>query len=145
MYSDDEGITWFTINGSLPYIRDFVISKNNYIYVATDRGVFMGDGNNIILSLESDILKNQIYYLSQNYPNPFNPSTKIKYNLPNDSQIQIRVFDILGRKVVDLVNEEKVAGAYEINFNASSLASGIYYYQLRAGEYVETKKMILLK
>jgi hypothetical protein len=85
------------------------------------------------------------YFLSQNYPNPFNPSTKIKYNIPNRSNVILRIYDILGKEIETLVNEEKSAGLYEINWNASKLSSGVYFYQIKAGEYISTKKMILLK
>ncbi len=85
------------------------------------------------------------FNLSQNYPNPFNPSTKISYSIPEQALVTLKVFDILGKEVRALVNEEKRAGTYEINFKTSNLSSGIYFYQLRAGSFVETKKMVLLK
>lgn len=85
------------------------------------------------------------FSLSQNYPNPFNPVTTIKYNIPVNSFITLRVFDVLGNEVSILINEQKPAGKYEIEFDASGLPSGIYYYQLKTGEFVSTKKMILLK
>lgn len=85
------------------------------------------------------------YELAQNYPNPFNPSTTIRYQLPQDGMVTLKIYDILGAEVANLVNEEKVAGKYEVNFNASNLSSGIYIYKLKAGEYVNSKKMILLK
>jgi photosystem II stability/assembly factor-like uncharacterized protein len=83
--------------------------------------------------------------LRQNYPNPFNPTTTIKYNLPKSGSVELIVYDILGRKVKTLVNENQQAGRYEINFNASGLATGVYIYQLRSQDFVSTKKMILLK
>jgi hypothetical protein len=88
--------------------------------------------------------------LYQNYPNPFNPTTTIKYQIPEISFVTIKVFDILGREVATLVNDEKPAGNYEVQFSSHSvegrsLTSGIYFYQLKAGDYSETKKMILLK
>ncbi|MCW8811038.1 MAG: T9SS type A sorting domain-containing protein, partial [Ignavibacteriaceae bacterium] len=92
-----------------------------------------------------DELQPLTYSLEQNYPNPFNPSTKIKYSVPQSSQVQIKIFDVLGNEIETLVNEEKRAGTYEINWNAINLPSGVYFYQLRAGEFVSTKKMILLK
>ena len=85
------------------------------------------------------------YDLAQNFPNPFNPSTTIRFQLPQDGMVTLKIFDILGSEVATLVNEEKVAGRYEINFNASSLASGVYIYKLQAGDFVNSKKMILLK
>ncbi|MDP2364943.1 MAG: T9SS type A sorting domain-containing protein, partial [Ignavibacteria bacterium] len=105
----------------------------------------------------SDIVEVEItpsvFSLSQNYPNPFNPSTKISWQSPVGSWQTLMVYDILGNEVVTLVNEYKNAGSYNTEFNASHLASGIYYYQLRAGDpstslgqsFVETKKMILLR
>jgi len=85
------------------------------------------------------------YSLSQNFPNPFNPSTKINYSVPQSSQVIIKVFDILGNEIETLVNEEKITGTYELTWNAADLPSGVYFYQLRAGIFIETKKMILLK
>ena len=91
--------------------------------------------------------------LSQNYPNPFNPVTKIKFAIPNVEMrhasslqmVTLKVYDILGREVATLVNEEKPAGEYEVEFDGSTLTSGIYFYQLKTGEFIETRKMVLLK
>lgn len=85
------------------------------------------------------------YVLDQNYPNPFNPSTVINYSLPKDGFVELRVFDVLGREVTTLVNEEKKAGTYKMTFNAAHLSSGIYFYRLKTGKFSETKKFILLK
>ena len=89
------------------------------------------------------------YELSQNYPNPFNPSTVIKYSLPSRSFVKLNVYDILGRQVTQLVNDVKEAGNYEVVFSTSgldkSLSSGVYIYRLQAGEYVQTRKMLLLR
>jgi parallel beta-helix repeat protein len=85
------------------------------------------------------------YILSQNYPNPFNPTTTIKYAIPKTVNVELKVFDILGREVKTLVNETKNAGYYEVQFNASNFASGVYFYRLRAGDYIKTGKMLLLK
>lgn len=89
------------------------------------------------------------YFLFDNYPNPFNPTTNIQYSIPSNELVTLKVYDILGREVATLVNESKTAGSYSVNFNASSagggLASGTYIYQLRAGEFLSTKKMTLIK
>jgi len=85
------------------------------------------------------------FSLSQNYPNPFNPTTKITYELPKTSDVKLKVYDILGREVAVLVNGEKLKGKYEIEFNASYLASGVYFYKLQAGNFTQTKKLVLLK
>ncbi|MEO8512143.1 MAG: T9SS type A sorting domain-containing protein, partial [Ignavibacteria bacterium] len=85
------------------------------------------------------------YSLSQNYPNPFNPSTSIKFTMPQGDNVKLVIFDILGREVKTLVNEFRNAGSYEVNFDASSLSSGAYFYRLEAGEFTQTKKMLLVK
>jgi hypothetical protein len=85
------------------------------------------------------------YLLQQNYPNPFNPSTKINYSIPAISFITLKVYDVLGNEVATLLNEEKPAGSYEVDFSASGLTSGIYFYKLTAGSFVETKKMLMIK
>jgi hypothetical protein len=85
------------------------------------------------------------YHLYQNYPNPFNPTTKINYQIPELSFVTLKVYDVLGSEVTTLVNEEKSVGSYEVDFDATSLPSGIYFFRLQAGPFVETKKMILVK
>ena len=85
------------------------------------------------------------FSISQNFPNPFNPMTIIKYELPENSRVQLKIYDILGKEVAELVNEDKPAGYHEVEFNASSLPSGIYFYRIQAGSFVDTKKMILMK
>lgn len=85
------------------------------------------------------------YNLSQNYPNPFNPSTTIKYYLPKDSNVKLKVYDILGREVANLVNDRIKAGEHTVNFNASNLASGIYIYRLSSESFVQAKMMMLIK
>jgi hypothetical protein len=85
------------------------------------------------------------FELKQNYPNPFNPSTVISYTLPTSGEVTLKVYNVLGDEVTTLVNEEKSAGSYEVKFDASQLSSGIYFYKLQAGLFVETKKMMLIR
>jgi hypothetical protein len=85
------------------------------------------------------------YTISQNYPNPFNPTTTINYSIPVPDKVTIKVYNILGDEVTTLVNEQKDAGRYQVTFNASQYASGVYFYRVQAGNFVQTKKMILLK
>ena len=85
------------------------------------------------------------FTLKQNYPNPFNPTTEIKYQLSENTLVMLRVFDVLGREVATVVNEQKPAGNYTTTFNAAGLASGIYFYRLDAGSFTQTKKMVLMK
>ena len=122
-------------------------------------GKYLVKGTSDYLSKLNDILqskfginseeKEQIipkeYSLYQNYPNPFNPLTTIKFDIPNDGLITLEIFDILGRRIATLINEYRTAGSYDQVFNASSLASGVYVYKLQAGDFISSKKMILLK
>jgi len=108
------------------------------------------DEINIVGYIPTNISVNQSIYpdkflLQQNYPNPFNPSTNIKYSIPEMGFVTLKVFDVLGNEVATLVNEEKPAGSYVIEFNGSEITSGIYFYKLQAGNFVEIKKMIFLK
>ena len=93
---------------------------------------------------EEPVLVNQ-FQLNQNYPNPFNPSTTISWQSPVGSWQTLKVYDMLGREVTTLVNEYKPAGGYEVEFDAASLSSGIYLYKLKSGDFIQTKKMILMK
>ncbi|MCK9426078.1 MAG: T9SS type A sorting domain-containing protein [Ignavibacteriaceae bacterium] len=86
-----------------------------------------------------------VYTLQQNYPNPFNPSTSIEFQIPQNRFVTLNIFDLLGKEVATLVNEEKNVGSYSVNFDASHLSSGIYFYELRAGNFIQTKKMLLTK
>ena len=89
--------------------------------------------------------KNVSYELSQNFPNPFNPTTTINYSIPFAGKVNIKVFDLLGREIAELVNEEKEAGNYSVSFNGKDISSGVYFYNITAGNYTVTKKMILMR
>ncbi|RJP60167.1 MAG: T9SS C-terminal target domain-containing protein [Ignavibacteriales bacterium] len=85
------------------------------------------------------------FSLSQNYPNPFNPTSKIKYQIAKLGKVELKVYDILGREITTLVNDIKAPGIYEVTFNASQLASGVYFYRLISSDFVQTKKMMVIK
>ena len=85
------------------------------------------------------------FILYQNYPNPFNPKTTIRYQIPKQCKVVLSIYNVLGREAAKLVNEKKEAGNYAVNFNASKLTSGLYFYQLKAGEFISTKKMIMIR
>lgn len=85
------------------------------------------------------------YFLEQNFPNPFNPSTTIKFDLPEQGMVNLIVYDIVGRKVAELLNESKDAGVHVVSYDGSNLASGLYFYRLQAGKYSQVKRMLLLK
>ncbi len=86
-----------------------------------------------------------VFSLAQNYPNPFNPTTTIRYSIPNSSNVSMKIYNILGQEVATLVNQHQIAGNYTVTFDASRLASGVYFYRLNAGSFTAVKKMLLLK
>ena len=129
------------------YIESLFPGHFNFkVEVMSDNWTYWVDSIKVItgVSEESDEIPTE-FLLAQNYPNPFNPSTSISWQLPVGSQTTLKVYDILGREVATLVNEYKQAGKYETEFNAAILPSGVYFYQLKAGEYTSVKKMLLLK
>ena len=96
-------------------------------------------------SIPQEETKPTSFSLLQNYPDPFNSSTNIKYSIPKTSMVSIKVYDIIGNEIITLVNEEKPSGTYELTWNAANLPSGVYFYRIQAGSFIDTKKMILLK
>lgn len=115
-----------------------IVAKTVYDsnYVIPDSISAIGGSGNTLL---------EDFSLSQNYPNPFKPNTKINFSVANLSRVSLKVYDILGREIITLVNEVKPAGQYEVNLNANDLASGVYFYQIKAGDFIQSKKMILIK
>lgn len=124
----------------------------------TLNGVYMGDNNDddnsgykTMVYFEGDGPHNNSvfipkeYALNQNYPNPFNPSTTISYDIPKDGLVKIKIYDITGREIKTLVNELKTAGRYAVSFNGGNIASGIYFYRIEAGDFIQTKRMMLIK
>jgi hypothetical protein len=128
-------ITINTLNGGGTEIASLGMSGLQTIFISS-----------IIVGVEDEI--NYVptsYELHQNYPNPFNPSTTFRYSIPTQSKVVLKLYDILGNEIATLMDEEKQVGIYELTWNAANLPSGVYFYQLRAGSFVETKKMLLLK
>ena len=120
----------------------------NYVVNAGYPGPLRWDSASVsitVTDIGDDASNPTMFKLFDNYPNPFNPSTTVRYSIPEASFTSIKIYDALGNEVSSLVNETKQAGTYEVEFNASDLSSGIYYYTLQAGSFSETKKMILLR
>jgi hypothetical protein len=126
------------------YLKAFNRAGNQFgqfaIATKTSRNPLMAQ-----LSVQQTGKNAKSYTLAQNYPNPFNPTTTIQYALANAGNVSLKIYDILGREVATLVNGRQSAGEYAATFNAAKLASGIYFYRLQAGDFVETKKMMLVK
>ena len=149
--SEDGGDNWTTVVDDLSGTLNSIFVKDNYVWAVGEYGLVLRTTNAGTVWVEDE--NNNFptaFKLEQNYPNPFNPSTKIKYSIPRQSIVTLKLYDILGKEIETLVNEEKLAGTYEVEFNCHSgevrnLTSGVYFYQLKAGSYVETKKMLLIK
>jgi len=132
-------------------IQDYFEDTLRFVFTFMDGNVYSfsksipisGEGSPSAVEYEEILPKE--FSLSQNYPNPFNPSTTINYEIPSQQFVSLKVYDVLGNEVAILVNEDRSAGSYEINFDASNLSSSIYFYQLKTSEFIETKKMIYLK
>lgn len=144
--STDKGDTWKDVTDNLKYttIENIVLDKEGIMYFATDESVWIETPDSVVNISESNTIPS-IYSLEQNYPNPFNPATTIKYNIPTTANVSIKIFNSLGQEVQTLVNEIKSAGSYEVVFNASLLTSGVYFYRIQSGSFIETRKMILLR
>lgn len=148
--STNAGVNWFTqvspITANLRAIN---------VFPADDNGILVGAGGNILRTTNGGNIPTGIqnigneipesYSLSQNYPNPFNPSTNIKFSIPTAGNVSVKVYDIMGREVAGLVDQYLTPGIYNIDFNASSLPSGTYFYRLNAGSFTDTKKLVLIK
>ena len=123
---------------SLHYLQLYYNNKNDYLG-------FEGKKVDVKYKVFEGAKNIERFGLSQNYPNPFNPTTQINYQLPKSGFVSVKVYNIVGKEIATLVNGEKQAGIYTVNFNAVNLPSGVYIYTLKAGGFVETKKLLLLK
>ena len=142
--STDNGDNFISVSEGLTekLLLSISMDEDEYVYVGSTRGVFR---TSLITGSENNEKYPSSIILNQNYPNPFNPSTSIQYAISNRQFVLLKVYDILGDEIETLVNEEKPAGTYEVTWSAESLPSGVYFYQLSADSYIETKKMILIK
>ena len=147
LYTADGGTNW-----EQQYISDSSSSINSIDFIDGTLGWAVGSNGEILKTATGGVTsvcdktnKIKSFKLFQNYPNPFNPSTKISYSIPYRSYVALKVYDVLGNEVATLVNGENGSGTYKAKFNAAHLASGIYFYRLTAGNFVETKKMLLLR
>ncbi|MDP3442025.1 MAG: YCF48-related protein, partial [Ignavibacteria bacterium] len=140
----DGGISWTKVESGTEVYLQSIATRNSIQLIVGDYGTILrrtlSDTSSI--SLE-DIPDN--FMLSQNYPNPFNPTTTIEYQLPSAGHVLLKVYDILGREIVTLINENKYAGNYKVTFDGKKFVSGVYFYTINANKYSKTKKMILMK
>jgi hypothetical protein len=152
--STDNGNNWVAANKGLPTSPSQVISvaaAGSDLFAGTTEGVFLSTNNGTTWkSTTTGIAGSSVpspdgFELAQNYPNPFNPTTVIRYQIPTNSYVSLEVYDLLGRKIGTLVSQHQSPGAHAVTFNASNLSSGVYFYRLTAGRFIETKKLMLTK
>lgn len=150
-YSEDAGSNWSAKNDGLPATNGYYPSFN-FLYIDPADIIFAGSyddglfiGNSVTTAIDDPGNAPMQYSLRQNYPNPFNPATTIGFTIADQAFIKLAVYDLLGRKIATLVNEEKSAGEYTIEFDAANLSSGIYFYRLEADNFKETRRMILMQ
>jgi photosystem II stability/assembly factor-like uncharacterized protein len=150
--SENNGHSWAAINSGLTssLIYHLGISRSGYVFAACGDGFFRSAAPDTPLVGEnrfSDVLSPAplSFTLNQNYPNPFNPTTVIRYSLPHADHVTLQVFNVLGQLVRTLVNEVQSAGYKEVTFDASSIPTGVYFYRLQTGTFIETKKLLLIK
>jgi len=148
---DSRGIIYKTVNGGRSWfkfyrtqtqeygLRDIEIINRRLIFSLTNSLWVFGSHHSNSVNDKSDEM------LKQNFPNPFNPTTKISYTIPYSGFLKLEVFDISGRQLVTLVNEPKTAGTHSVEFNGNNFSSGTYFYKITAGEFIETKMMVLIK
>jgi hypothetical protein len=140
-YSDDLGQSWNFLAHEFQFLFDLYIYDNK-IWAGTNDGLRYTE---LEPTSVDPIEKPNYFRLEQNYPNPFNPTTKISWQSSTSGRHTLKIYDVLGNLITTLVDEDRPAGNYDISFDASRLASGIYFYKLQIGSYVETRKMILLR
>ncbi len=152
--SNSNGSAWKNLPPPLTNQAIYSLALNNsYIFAGTGNGVWRRQYSRTTTNIEKFKEVSAGFALEQNYPNPFNPSTTIKYNLPSPLQgegpgvrfVTLKIYNFLGKEVAALINEQQAPGNYEVKFNGSNLASGVYIYRLRAGKFVSAKKLMLLK
>ena len=154
--SGDCGMLFSTTNGGLNWFQQLIGTstfRQQLFFVNDTTGWSVGggviikttNGGAVVLLTNQNSLLPDSYKLEQNYPNPFNPISRIKYDIPKQSQVTIKIFDIIGSEVTTLINEFKEPGFHEISFDGSNYSSGVYFYRIEAGSFTEVKKMVLLK
>ena len=143
-HTQDGGRSWeIQVNSRMNDI--FFINENEGWFVGDDGKILKYSNNNKPTAISKNNLLPDNYYLSQNFPNSFNPSTIIEYHVSSRENVILKAYDVLGKEVKTLVNESKSPGKYKVYFDASEHSNGVYFYSLIAGDYSETKKMLLIK
>ena len=146
--STDNGENWQLVKSGMgddKFVLSLLTNSSGYLFAGMDYYGLYKSVNKVVTDIDEIKIIPTNFKLEQNYPNPFNPSTKIKYAISRGQFVTLKVYDVLGNEVAALVNEERAAGNYEVEFNGPNLSSGIYFYTLNSVGFSQTKKMIFLK
>ena len=143
----NNGTSWTNVNQGLTPVRiNALVIKDGYLFAVADSSVWRRPLSEMITGINDKSNDLPIKFsLEQNYPNPFNPGTTIKYALPKPAHVTLTIYNSLGQEAAKLLSKDMSAGVYTTEWNASRFASGVYYYRIVAGDFVQTKKLILLK
>ncbi|MFC2092543.1 T9SS type A sorting domain-containing protein [Bacteroidota bacterium] len=146
----NKGLNWFIYNNTFTpskIVLGLVKNPNSgdTIFTVTSKAIYKVYGQAVTNTKNINEITPSSYILHQNYPNPFNPSTTIKFDLPKTSEVKLIIYDALGRVVATLVNEKLNARSYEVSWDGSKYTSGVYYYQMEADDFIETRKLVLIK
>ncbi|RPI17291.1 MAG: T9SS C-terminal target domain-containing protein [Ignavibacteriae bacterium] len=145
-YLPSGGSTWIPANQGLTQLSCYTVTSfKNYVYAGTMSGIFRRPKTEFSSVTKIDEIIPNDFYLQQNYPNPFNPKTIINFQLPMSNYVKLIIYDVTGREITTLVNEQLNPGTYEAEWDASNYSSGIYFYRLTSNNFTETKKMMLIK
>jgi photosystem II stability/assembly factor-like uncharacterized protein len=145
LFTSSYGASWIEdldLRGK--YVNSMTNIDGEFLWIVGNNG-FIKHRQSTPTDIENNYMQIDKFDLFQNYPNPFNPTTKISYQIPTSENVKITVYDLLGNEVAELVNENKNVGNYEVEFKANNLSSGVYFYQITAGNFIQSKKMILLR
>jgi len=145
-HTSDGGNLWETqTSGTTNILQDVYFVNSTTGWIVGDNGLILKYSTQVSINDEEPRSTPNNFFLKQNYPNPFNPSTTIQYSIPESGIVKLAIYNSLGEQVTTLVNGYKAAGNYQIEFNASVLGSGVYYYRLQENNFIETKKMVIMK
>ena len=147
MTSTDGGTTWAQIGTGFPPdggVWGFSLDTNGFLFAASWKGLFRSRVSTTSVTIPDDHMPHS-YLLFQNYPNPFNPLTTISFSLPKFSHVKLSIYNVLGQLVQTVVNEKRSLGMYDVKVDGSKLTSGVYFYQIIAGNFVQTKKMVVIR
>jgi len=143
-FTTDGGTSW-TYAGLDSLTVTQLISYGDTTYVSTTNGLYIVTRNSVGTGVRASTALPEVFTLDQNYPNPFNPTTSIRFTIGNAQFVSLKIYDVLGREVSTLINGKLNPGSYTLPWNASNFSSGVYFYRLKTGNFVETKKMVLMK